>query len=35
MFAPDEKSMVFVVEKEILDGTGPSIRYMVETVTLK
>ncbi len=35
MFAPDEKSLVFVVEKEILDGAGPSIRYMVETVKLK
>lgn len=35
MFAPDEKSLVFVVEKEILDGKGPSIRYMVETVELK
>lgn len=34
-FAPDEKSLVFVVEKEILDGAGPSIRYMVETVKLK
>lgn len=34
MFAPDEKSLVFVVEKEMLDGTGPSIRYMVETVDL-
>lgn len=35
MFAPDEKSLVFVVEKEVLDGSGPSIRYMVETVKLK
>ena len=35
MFAPDEKSLVFVVEKEVLDGSGPSIRYMVETVRLK
>lgn len=35
MFAPNEKSLVFVVEKEILDGAGPSIRYMVETVNLK
>ena len=34
MFAPDEKSLVFVVEKELLDGAGPSIRYMVETVNL-
>ncbi len=34
MFAPDEKSLVFVVEKEVLDGNGPSIRYMVETVVL-
>ena len=35
MFAPDEKSLVFVVEKEVLDGSGPSIRYMVETVNLR
>lgn len=35
MFAPNEKSLVFVVEKEILDGAGPSIRYMVETVNLR
>ncbi|MDC7226212.1 MAG: DUF2259 domain-containing protein [Spirochaetales bacterium] len=35
MFSPDEDSLVFVVEKEILDGAGPSIRYMVETVNLK
>jgi predicted secreted protein len=35
MFAPDEKSLVFVIEKELLDGSGPSIRYMVETVKLK
>ncbi|HAK46823.1 MAG TPA: hypothetical protein DCO79_13010 [Spirochaeta sp.] len=35
MFAPDEKSLVFVVEKEMLDGVGPSIRYMVETINLK
>ena len=35
MFAPDEKSLVFVVEKEMVDGTGPSIRYMVETVNLR
>ncbi len=34
MFAPNEKSLVFVIEKEIVDGTGPSIRYMVETVNL-
>ncbi len=33
-FAPDEKSLVFVVEKEVVDGTGPSIRYMIETVNL-
>ena len=35
MFSPDEKSLVFVVEKEMLDGVGPSIRYMVETVNLR
>ena len=35
MFAPNEKSLVFVVEKELIDGTGPSIRYMVETVNLR
>ena len=34
MFAPDEKSLIFVVEKEVVDGAGPSIRYMVETVSL-
>ena len=35
MFSPDEKALVFVVEKEMLDGVGPSIRYMVETVNLR
>lgn len=35
MFSPNEKALVFVIEKEIVDGSGPSIRYMVETVNLK
>ena len=35
MFSPDERSIVFVVEKEILNGKSPSIRYMVETVNIK
>jgi len=33
--SPDEKSMVFVVEKEMVDKKGINIRYMVETVKLK
>ncbi|MBN2440791.1 MAG: DUF2259 domain-containing protein [Spirochaetales bacterium] len=30
--APDEKSLVIVIEKEEADTTGVNIRYMVETV---
>lgn len=29
--APDGKSLVFVLEKDIIDSTGENIRYMVET----
>lgn len=35
MLSPDEKSVLFIVQKEMIDGSGPSIRYMVETVNLK
>jgi predicted secreted protein len=33
--SPDEKSLVFIIEKEIADNDGSSIRYMIETVPLK
>lgn len=32
ILAPDEKSLVFVIEKEEVDSTGINVRYMVETV---
>ncbi|MBN2534439.1 MAG: DUF2259 domain-containing protein [Spirochaetales bacterium] len=32
ILAPDEKSLVFLIEKEEIDTTGVNIRYMVETV---
>jgi predicted secreted protein len=32
ILAPDEKSLVFLIEKEEVDTTGINIRYMVETV---
>lgn len=34
-YAPDEVSLVFVIEKEQLDGEGADIRYMVETVKIR
>ena len=34
VFSPDESSLVFIVEKEMKDGQGNNIRYMVETVRL-
>ncbi|MBN2049375.1 MAG: DUF2259 domain-containing protein [Spirochaetales bacterium] len=34
-FSPDETSLVFVVEKETLDGDGVNIRYMVETIPIQ
>ena len=30
--APDNRSLVFVIEREELDGSGDNIRYMVETL---
>lgn len=33
-FAPDERSLVFVIEKNERGPAGPDIRYMVETVKL-
>jgi predicted secreted protein len=34
-YSPDEESLVFVLEKEELDGDGSDIRYMVETVRIR
>jgi predicted secreted protein len=31
-FSPDEKGLVFVIEREELDTVGSNIRYMVETL---
>ncbi|ADK79416.1 DUF2259 domain-containing protein [Sediminispirochaeta smaragdinae] len=31
-FSPDEKGLVFVVERDEVDGNGNNIRYMVETL---
>jgi predicted secreted protein len=31
-FSPDEKGLVFVIERDELDGSGNNIRYMVETL---
>lgn len=33
VLSPDERSVVFVVEKEYVSDRGKTIRYMVETVT--
>jgi predicted secreted protein len=33
--APDEKSLVFIIEKEEVDTKGVNIRYMVETVRIQ
>jgi predicted secreted protein len=32
LLAPDERSVVIVVEREEQDSTGVNIRYMVETL---
>jgi len=32
ILAPDERSLVFLIEKEEADTTGVNIRYMIETV---
>lgn len=32
VFSPDEQGLVFVIEREELDGDGNNIRYMVETL---
>ena len=34
-YSPDEESLVFVLEKEELDGDGSDIRYMVETIKIR
>ncbi|ORC34695.1 hypothetical protein B4O97_12185 [Marispirochaeta aestuarii] len=34
-YSPDESSLVFILEKEELDGEGSDIRYMVETVKIR
>lgn len=31
-FSPDEKGLVFVIERDEMDGRGNNIRYMVETL---
>ncbi len=35
LFSPDEKNLVFVVEKEKTTANGIDIRYMVETINLR
>jgi len=35
IFSPDESSLIFVVEKEMVSTDGVDFRYMVETVRLK
>ena len=35
VLAPDGSSLIFVVEKETIDGEGTNIRYMVETVSIQ
>lgn len=35
IISPDQRSLVFVIEKEMLDAGGVNIRYMVETVTIR
>lgn len=32
ILAPDEKSLIFMIQKEEVDSAGPNIRFMVETV---
>jgi len=34
LISPDEKSLIFLVEKEERDKTGSNIRYMIETVRI-
>jgi predicted secreted protein len=34
-YSPDETSLVFIIEREELDGEGADIRYMVETVRIR
>jgi predicted secreted protein len=34
LIAPDRSSMIFVIEMRVLNGNGPDIRYMVETLRL-
>ena len=34
-YSPDETSLVFVIEREEIDGEGSDIRYMVETVKVR
>ena len=34
LLSPDEKSIVFVVEKDLVNPRGDSVRFMVETATL-
>lgn len=34
IMAPDEHTLVFIIEKTLADKTGSSVRYMVETVRL-
>ena len=33
--SPDEKSLVFLIEKDEKSDTGINVRYMIETVTIK
>ena len=35
IISPDQRSLVFVIEKEMLDKGGVNIRYMVETVEIR
>ena len=35
IFSPDESSLIFVIEKELVSDDGVDFRYMVETVKLK
>ncbi len=35
LITPDQKSLIFVIEKEEIDKTGSNIRYMVEALKIK
>ena len=35
LFSPDEKNLVFIIEKEKISQDGIDIRYMVETINLR